>query len=93
MGDQDVSVDESTARLADGTLAGSILRMDEAVRNMVNFTGCSPAQAVRMASTTPAEVLGIDHETAHLRPGYRADLVMLDRNLNVIQTYIAGKPI
>lgn len=93
IGDQDVSVDESTARLADGTLAGSILRMDEAVRNMVNFTGCSPAQAVRMASTTPAEVLGIDHETAHLRPGYRADLVMLDRNLNVIQTYIAGKPI
>lgn len=93
IGDQDVIVDQTTARLTNGTLAGSILRMDQAVRNMVNFTGCSPAEAVRMASTTPAEVLGIDHETGHLRPGYRADFVILDNHLNILQTYIAGQSV
>jgi len=91
IGDQHVIVADNTARLADGTLAGSILRMDEAVRNMVAFSGCVPAEAVRMASTTPAEVLGIDHETGHLRPGYRADLILLDEELNVLETYIGGR--
>ncbi|HSQ25783.1 MAG TPA: N-acetylglucosamine-6-phosphate deacetylase [Anaerolineales bacterium] len=91
IGDQDVKVDETTARLSDGTLAGSILRMDLAVRNMVDYCGCTPAQAARMASTTPAEVLGIDHETAHLRPGYRADFVLLDDHLNILKTYIGGQ--
>ena len=91
IGDQRVIVAENTARLADGTLAGSILRMDEAVRNMVAFSGCSPAEAVRMASTTPAEVLRIDHETGHLRRGYRADLILLDKELNVLETYIGGR--
>ncbi len=93
IGDRDVIVDESIARLANGTLAGSILHMDEAVRNMVTYSGCSPAEAVRMASTTPAEVLGIDHESGHIRPGYRADFVILDDNLRVLQTYIAGQPV
>ena len=55
------------------------------------FSGCVPAEAVRMASTTPAEVLGIDHETGHLRPGYRADLILLDEELNVLETYIGGR--
>lgn len=91
IGDQEVIVDETTARLSDGTLAGSILRMDMAVRNMVDYCGCTPAQAIRMASTTPAEVLGIDHETAHLRPGYRADFVLLDDHLNILKTYIGGQ--
>lgn len=93
IGDQDVVVDGTTARLSDGTLAGSILLMDQAVRNMVNFSGCSPAEAVRMASTTPAEVLGIDHEYGHLRPGDRADFVVLDENLRVLQTYIDGQSV
>jgi N-acetylglucosamine-6-phosphate deacetylase len=91
IGDQNVTVDETTARLSDGTLAGSILRMDAAVRNMVDYCGCTPAQAVCMASTTPAEVLGIDHETGHLRAGYRADFVLLDDHLNILRTYIGGQ--
>lgn len=92
LGGSRVIVDGHSARLADGTLAGSILRLDEAVRNMVAFSGCSPAQAVRMATTTPAEVLGIDQETGHLRPGAQADLVVLDDNLQVQATFIAGRP-
>ncbi len=93
IGKQRVIVENNTARLEDGTLAGSILRMDEAVRNMVAFSGCTPAEAVRMASTTPAEVLGIDGSTGHILPGYSADLVILDDNLHVLETYIAGEPV
>lgn len=91
IGDRRVSVTDNSARLVDGTLAGSILRMDEAMRNVIAFTGCTPAEAVRMASTTPAEVLGIDGETGHLLPGYPADLVILDTQLHVLETYIGGR--
>lgn len=93
IGGQAVMVDATTARLANGTLAGSILRLDAAVRNMAAFSGCTPAEAVRMATTTPAEVLGIDGETGHLRPGYRADLVLLDWDLNVRGTFIQGRKV
>lgn len=57
IGEQTVIVNNQNARLKDGTLAGSILCMDQAVRNMVAFSGCSPAEALRAASTTPLEVL------------------------------------
>ena len=93
IGDQRVIVAEKMARLMDGTLAGSILRMDEAVCNMVAFSGSTPAEAVRMVITTPAEVLGIDHTTGHLRSGCQADLVLLDKNLNVLETYIGGRKV
>ena len=91
IGDQRVIVDNRMARLANGTLAGSILRMDEAVRNMIAYSSCTPAEAVLMASTTPAQVLGVDHETGHLRAGYRADLVILDLQMNVLETYVGGE--
>jgi len=56
---REVIVDATSARLVNGTLAGSILTMDAAVRNMMAFTGCSLAEAVTMASTTPARLLGL----------------------------------
>lgn len=91
IGDQVVLVDKTGARLHDGRLAGSILQMDEAVRNTVAFTGCSAAAAIRMASTTPAEVLGLSHQMGHVRPGYPANLVILNRSLQVQATFIAGE--
>jgi N-acetylglucosamine-6-phosphate deacetylase len=91
IGGQAVTVDETSARLADGTLAGSILRMDEAVRNMIAFSGCTPAEAVRMASATPAEALGMAAEAGRLQPGRRADLVLLGANLKVQGTFIDGR--
>lgn len=54
LGDREVIVDGVSARLADGTLAGSILTMDQAVRNVMAFTGCSLAAAIAMAAATPA---------------------------------------
>jgi N-acetylglucosamine-6-phosphate deacetylase len=90
LSDHDVIVDETTARLADGTLAGSILTMDQAVRNMIQFTGCSLAEAQTMASATPAQVLGLDRK-GRIAAGCDADLVILDESLHVTHTIIAGQ--
>jgi len=90
IGDQQVHVTPIAARLASGTLAGSILSMDQAIRNMLAFTGCSVGDAVRMASTTPADVLGLSHK-GRLEAGADADIVVLDAQLQVQQTLIGGE--
>jgi N-acetylglucosamine-6-phosphate deacetylase len=88
---QEVMVNESGAYLPNGRLAGSVLSMDQAVRNMVTFSGCSLAEAVRMASTTPAEVLGIEGQFGHLKAGYAADVVFLNASMQVMATMIGGR--
>lgn len=90
LGGQEVFVDQISARLTDGRLAGSILTMDQAVRNMMAITGCSLAEVVAMASTTPAAVLGLRHK-GRIAPGCDADLVVLDQALKVKQTWVAGR--
>lgn len=91
IGGQTVWLDETGARQAEGRLAGSILHMDQAVRNMISFCGCSLAEAVRMASATPAQVLEMDGQTGHLKTGYPADLVLLDETYHVQATLIGGQ--
>lgn len=76
---------------ADGTLAGSDLDMASAVRNAVNRLGLALPVALRMASLSPAAFLRLDHERGRLAPGYRADLVLLDRDLRVRGTWIDGE--
>jgi N-acetylglucosamine-6-phosphate deacetylase len=90
LGQQQVTVDTQGARLADGTLAGSAILLDGAVRNMVKFGICGLAEAAMMASLTPARVLGMDHHKGKILPGYDADLVVLDGNLDVYLTIIDG---
>ncbi len=90
LGDRQVVVDGTSACLADGTLAGSILQLDAAVRNVIAYTGCSLAEAVRMATATPARVLGISNRKGQLAPGCDADLVVLDESLRVSLTMIGG---
>lgn len=77
-------------RLADGTLAGCDVALDEAVRNLRDFSGCSTADAVTAASTTPAAVLG-DPTRGSLAPGARADLVVLTPDLHLVSTYVGGE--
>ncbi|KQZ59240.1 MULTISPECIES: N-acetylglucosamine-6-phosphate deacetylase [unclassified Lysobacter] len=77
---------------AEGTLAGSALDMAGAVRNTVRRLGLPLDEACRMASTYPAEFLGLGHELGRIAPGYRADLVVLDEALQVAGTWIGGKP-
>ncbi len=75
-----------------GTLSGSALDMASAVRNAVHMLGVRVEDAVRMASTYPAEFLGLGHEIGHIKPGYRANLVLADEALQVLDTWIDGQP-
>ncbi len=73
-----------------GTLSGSALNMAAAVRNAVHMLGVRLEDAARMASTNPAEFLGLGHELGHIKPGYRANLVLMDDKLKVLDTWIDG---
>ena len=86
-----VNVSDGRCTLADGTLAGSNLDMATAVRNTVNLLEQTLEEALRMASLYPAEFLGLAHERGRIAPGYRADLVQLDDDLNVRRTWIGGE--
>jgi N-acetylglucosamine-6-phosphate deacetylase len=77
--------------LEDGTLAGSNLTMDEAVRYCVTKLDVSLNDALRMASLNPASFMRCDHELGRVKPGYLASLVHLSDGLNVMQTWIDGK--
>ena len=89
LNDIPVVVDETSARLADGRLAGSILTMDAAVRNMVAWGRISAADALTMASTIPARLVGRD-DLGRLEPSAQADLVILDPDLTIAETWMAG---
>jgi N-acetylglucosamine-6-phosphate deacetylase len=77
------------AYLDDGTLAGSVLTMDRAFRILVEKMGFTLMDAAQMCATTPARELGL-HGCGVLAPGAVADFVVLDEELRVVQTYIAG---
>lgn len=91
LGGQPVFVKDGQCRLADGTLAGSILTMDAALRNVIAATGWSLERAWPVTSRTPAAALAIDDEYGSLAPGYRADLVLLDEQLGVVATVVGGR--
>ncbi|ODV13153.1 MAG: N-acetylglucosamine-6-phosphate deacetylase, partial [Rubrivivax sp. SCN 70-15] len=78
-------------RLADGTLAGSTLTMDQALRNLVSL-GLPLAEASRRTSTLAAEHLGL-HDRGRLAPGAWADLVLLDAELRVTAVVVEGESI
>lgn len=90
LGDQEILVDETLAKLADGRLAGSVLMLDQAVRNVVRWAGASVAEACRMAGEVPARALGLS-STGRLAVGCDADLVLLDQDLRVRATFRAGR--
>lgn len=90
IGGQAVEVDGETARLADGTLAGSILPLDGAVRNVVRWIGLAPAEVLRMATEVPADLIGATGK-GRLVAGGDADLVLLDRTLAVEATFAGGR--
>lgn len=90
LGRGEVTVGEDGVRLADGTLAGSNLAMDQGVRNLVAFTGCEADVALHAAATAPARVLG-DATRGELIPGSRADLVILTDDLHLVSTIAGGE--
>ncbi|MFA5963335.1 MAG: N-acetylglucosamine-6-phosphate deacetylase [Sphingomonas sp.] len=86
-----IQVVDGTCRGPDGTLAGSMLNMAQAVRNAMDLLGCSIVEASRMASGNPAAFLGMSDKIGAIGTGMRADLVHLDADRRVTRTWIAGE--
>jgi N-acetylglucosamine-6-phosphate deacetylase len=91
LGGQEVIVTQGQAKLKNGTLAGSVLTMDKAVKNLVTKVGISLLNAVQMASYNPAKCLGIDDRKGSLELYKDADIVILNKNLETELTMVAGK--
>lgn len=91
LGGQPVRVAGGEARLADGTLAGSVLTFDRAFRNLIDYTGCDMAEAIAMTSANAAADLGVAGLKGRLAEGHDADLVVLDAGLNVRLTVCRGR--
>ena len=83
--------DGDVPRLGSGAIAGSVLAMDEAFRNILAFTGCTVPEAARMASTGPARLLGEGRRKGRLIPGYDADLTVLSPDLSVEAVWRGGR--
>ena len=78
--------------MPDGSaLASGVMGMDHAVRTFQWLTGVPLADVVRMATLTPARIIGQDQEIGSIAPGKRADLLVLDSMLQVKQVYLAGE--
>jgi N-acetylglucosamine-6-phosphate deacetylase len=88
IGELVVHVADGACRLANGTLAGSVLTMDRAVRELVAL-GAPVPEAVAAATTAPARLLGRD-DLGRLEPGLHADVVVLADDLSVVRTLVAG---
>jgi N-acetylglucosamine-6-phosphate deacetylase len=89
LGGQSVFVRDGAARLENGSLAGSILTMDAALRNIIAYTGCTLEEAVRMTSVNAAKELQLTQKGS-LSIGKDADIVLLDEGLHIQETIHRG---
>lgn len=78
--------------MADGTIAGSVLTLDVAMRNYADATGLPLWEAVRLVSANPARLID-ERDRGCLAPGCRADFALLDGEWRVIRTFIGGKEV
>ena len=94
LGEFDVIVENGTARLKEGgNLAGSILKLKDAVKNVVDWQIADAFEAIQMASLIPAKSVGIDNVCGKLQVGYDADFIVLDEDLYLKATYLNGEKV
>lgn len=91
LGGQEVFVNNGEARLADGTLAGSVLKMNVAVKNLVEKAGVPFTDAIDFATYNPAKNIGVLNERGTIEVGKRADLTVLNSDFEVLYTLVNGK--
>jgi N-acetylglucosamine-6-phosphate deacetylase len=89
----EVTVQEGSARLSGGTLAGSVLTMSQAVRNMVELAGLPLERVIPMATEVPARILGIADRKGKLEIRYDADIVVLTPKLEVERVLVRGEEV
>lgn len=90
LGEFPVEVKDGAARIAGGSLAGSILQLKDAVKNVVDWGIATPEEAIYMASIAPAKSIGMDGECGKIAEGYAADFIVLNPDLALIATYLDG---
>jgi N-acetylglucosamine-6-phosphate deacetylase len=88
-----IHIQEGAVRLADGTLAGSVLTMERALQNVCSATGRSLAEIWMMSSLNAARAIGISSQKGSLEVGKDADLVLLDQSFNVNSTIVQGETV
>ena len=91
LGGQPVYVKDNAARLENGTLAGSTLKMNEAVYNFKKTLNLSLEEAVDCATINPAKILGVDDRKGSIEIGKDADLIVVDEDMNVYMTICRGE--
>lgn len=93
-GDMQIVLKGAEVRLRDsGVLAGSVLHLNQAIRNVLSWTGLPLPAVVRMASLTPAESVGLGRVMGSLEPGKLANLAVFDSNFETVATYLRGKKV
>lgn len=90
LGGQKIIVKGIECLLEDGTIAGSVLKLNNAVRNLLNNTDLTVNEAVNCASLNPARAIGEDKEIGSLEVGKRADIMIADCDFNIKKTIIGG---
>jgi N-acetylglucosamine-6-phosphate deacetylase len=91
--DYDVTVAEGSARLPNGTLAGSVLTMNAAVQNMVELAGLPIEQVLPMATEVPARILNIADRKGRLENSYDADVVVLTEKFEIERVFTRGSEV
>lgn len=90
LGDLNITVKDGIARTADGALAGSTSNLRMMVKNAIAF-GIPETEAIKMATLTPARASGLESEIGSITAGKRADLLIVDDDLNIRQAYLGGQ--
>jgi N-acetylglucosamine-6-phosphate deacetylase len=87
-----VIIEDGVAKLPDrSSFAGSVATADRLVRTMIRIADCSLTDAIRMITATPARILGVQDRIGHLKPGYDADIVIFDEDVQVKETILQGR--
>ena len=90
LGEFQVTVKDGQARIPSGNLAGSVLLLKDAVKNVVEQGLATVHEAINMASIIPAKSVGIDHLCGKISVGHPADFIVLDKKLDLHATYVSG---
>ena len=94
LGVNDVVVEDGDAKLAsNGTRAGSTLTTGQALKNLVKFTGRPVEEVLPLLTENPADLLKMGNQKGRIRPGWDADLVVLDEDLTVVRTLVGGRTV
>ena len=93
LGGQPIFVKGIECRLADGTIAGSVLKLNHAVRNLLDYTDLPVWEAVNAASLNPARRIGVDDRKGSLETSKDADIAIVNENFDVLRTIVGGRSV